>query len=580
MELIKNYIMFQSRITLSLAVFILLMAVIMTIAHHKIVKKNNDFKIWRLFCGVPLILCIFHFIFFHFKGLEEVTVYLYSSIYLSGIFMAVWQFLYKRKNGYRIFAAVMNIMAVISLMATIIIPLSIAPSIRNYTDKSYCSAFKSVVKTMKRDYVLSDWKDIDYDKLEKKILPLVEKAEKEKDKTAYYTALVTYCYYFYDSHVVAMPANDSREKYYNEAKKLLAGNDYGLSMYTLDNGDTIAILVEAESEAEKNGIHNGTIITKWNGKSIKEAKSSIECIYPELAFPVKENEEYIKTFFLAGKGDDKVKITFLNEEGNEQTVSVSKIGDYSERLDMALNKFYHNNEEDDKNFHFKMLTDECGYIKISEEAYDMLSDTKATVTGNHPEVMNMLDKKLKKMSEKGMEKLIIDIRNNEGGSNAISNAIVSLFTDKKLFGYGMGKYKNGIYYMNDYNYIKGNGKWSDIDMVVLVNSQCCSAGDYLAYNFSKMDNVTVMGITTSNGVNQSAGGMCITTDGDFAVLYPIGLMLDENGFPLIDTRTDRQTNINLDEKIKVDYEAAEVMFGENDRDYELEYAVDFLEKSK
>lgn len=577
---IISYIFFQSKITISLAVLILLMTVIMTIFHHIIVKKNADFKIWRLFCVLPLLLCVIHCIFFHFKGIEEVTVFLYGTMYFAGFLMAIWQFLYKRKYGYRIFSVFMNITAVISLAATILIPLSIAPAIRNYTGESYSDAFKSVVNTMKKEYVLSDWKDIDYDSLQDKIMPLVEKAEKNKDKTAYYIALVKYCYYFYDGHVMAMPANDSREKYYDEAKRILARNDYGLSLYTMDNGDTTAILVESGSEAENKGIHNGTVITKWNGKDIDEAKSSIECIYPDLAFPVKENEEYAKSFFLAGKGDDEVKITFLNEAGEEQTVSVSKIGEYSNRLDTALNKFYHNNEddEDDKNFQCRMLTDVCGYMRIKEEEYDSMSDTKATITGKHPEVIKMVDKKLQKMREKGMKKLIIDIRNNEGGSNFISAAIVSLFTDKKMFCQGTGKYKNGIYYMNDYNYIDGNGKWKDIEVVVLVNSQCGSAGDFMAYNFSLIDNVTVMGITTTNGVDQNMGGMCITTGGDFAVLYPIGLILDENGFPLIDTRADRKTNIDLDEKIKIDSEAVEIIFGDNDRDYELECAVKYLEE--
>lgn len=72
---IISYIFFQSKITISLAVLILLMTVIMTIFHHIIVKKNADFKIWRLFCVLPLLLCVIHCIFFHFKGIEEVTVF-------------------------------------------------------------------------------------------------------------------------------------------------------------------------------------------------------------------------------------------------------------------------------------------------------------------------------------------------------------------------------------------------------------------------------------------------------------------------------------------------------------------------
>ena len=46
---------------------------------------------------------------------------------------------------------------------------------------------------------------------------------------------------------------------------------------------------------------------------------------------------------------------------------------------------------------------------------------------------------------------------------------------------------------------------------------------------------------------------------------------------MIDTKADRLTRIPLDVYIPVTKEAALMIFGENDRDYEAEYAVNFLD---
>ena len=90
-----------------------------------------------------------------------------------------------------------------------------------------------------------------------------------------------------------------------------------MSMCTLDNGNTIAVLVEQSGEAYKAGIRNGTVITGWNGRDIKEAAAEVECIYPDLAFAVKENEDFFRPLFLAGKGGETVSVEFVDEDGNK-----------------------------------------------------------------------------------------------------------------------------------------------------------------------------------------------------------------------------------------------------------------------
>ncbi len=437
---------------------------------------------------------------------------------------------------------------------------------------------------MREHYCLNDWKKIDYDFLESTIMPKVKKAQEEQNEVEFCVALCEYCYYFYDGHVMLNYNSNKGKEIYNKAKERLAGNDYGFSMITLDNNETIAIMVDENSQAYKKGIHNGTVITQWNGIEISEAKEKIKCIYPGYAFPVKENEDVLKATFLAGKGGEEHQITFINDNGDEQKVNLKSLGNYADKLDKTLDKFYHEkrysgiDEANNDNFSCKMISDEVGYLKIKSEEYDEILDIKAVIKHEYPEITQLVNQKLEELEKQGMKKLVIDTRNNVGGLDEVGGAVASLFTNEDFFNYSFGEYKNGSYKKTDEHYVKANGIWKDIDVVVLTNSKCMSAGDGLVNNLAKCKNVTIMGVTTSQGVNQNAGGIIYTTDRDFYLVYPFALTLDEKSRPLIDTESDRASKITLDEKIPITKDAAEIIFCDNDRDYELEYALEYLSK--
>ena len=86
-----------------------------------------------------------------------------------------------------------------------------------------------------------------------------------------------------------------------------------------------------------------------------------------------------------------------------------------------------------------------------------------------------------------------------------------------------------------------------------------------------------MGITCSEGIYQNIGGCVVLPGSSFYLHYPIFYSLDSKGGLMIDTKKDRLTRIPLDVYIPVTKEAALVIFGENTRAYEAEYAVNYLD---
>jgi len=457
--------------------------------------------------------------------------------------------------------------------------------VHNYTRYSYAESFKKMLKTMEQEYCLNSWKEIDYDELLEIYLPSVEEAERNRDEAAYSAIITEVTYKFYDSHVGPYLTDDTRLA----TCEYLSGNDYGLSMIRIDDGSVIAVLVEPGCEAATKGIHDGTTIISWDNRNINEAVEDVECIYPGLSFPVEENEDIFRPIFLAGKGGESVSITFLDDNGNERSISVQKIGNYEDRLSVAINCLLHD-DDDYQNFYSCMLDDRCGYLQITSECYDAFGDNISAIKkGYYPELTEYYADLIENLENKGMNYLVIDIRNNGGGYDSVAGALASLFADKKSHMVSFGYEDAQGYHVAESQYIFPDGRYADIPVVVLVNSNCMSAGDGMAKFLGDCPNVTLMGITASSGVNQNNGGYIYLTD-NICVNYPVFLSLSEAGEPFIDTDHTRENKIPLDVVIPITSENAKTIFSIDnydresmekgkivfERDVELEYAVRYL----
>ena len=88
--------------------------------------------------------------------------------------------------------------------------------------------------------------------------------------------------------------------------------------------------------------------------------------------------------------------------------------------------------------------------------------------------------------------------------------------------------------------------------------------------------MTLAGLTDSYGCNQETGGASVLSGGSVYVGFPVGLVLDGNGDPNIDTRADCVSRNPVEERIPLDYDAAMKIFRDRE-DYELEWAMQYLE---
>lgn len=447
--------------------------------------------------------------------------------------------------------------------------------VTDYSKLGWAESFSCMIDTMSESYVSRNYKNIDFEGLKARFVPMVEEAEENNDKKAFAKVLLEYQYEFYDSHIWFLQNSDIL----SQAEEELVGNDYGLSMYQLSSGDTIAIMVEEDSQAEKAGIHNGTVIKEWNGVAVEEAMQDVRCLDYWYQFEVLENETLMKPIFLAGQGGETITVTFISDDGSTKNVQLDSMGSYKSRESAALGHFYSRNRISDDNFSCKMLNQDIGYLRITREHYgDEMYDIWTYVVGKHKKVYDEIDAKLQELSDNGMKYLVMDLRNNGGGYEQIGDAVASLFADRRLTN-KTGIERNGNIIPITKFHTFNEGKWKELPVVVLVNDAAVSSGDVLTHLLSQCPNVTVMGITSSSNSAQTVGGCCYLSGDMFEIYYPIINSLDENN-EVLEVTADRQARVGFDLRIPVDYDAAMLIFSDSEKDYELDYAVDYLYKQQ
>ena len=529
--------------------------VVLITLYNKFSKDPKKEKIWKKLCFIPLVISIIHIIIF-VSGSAFFTILLeYIYIYISSLLIALLPLLIKKRIIY-------NVSKIIIIMACIYFSIVSLDSdkITNYTRKSLRNSYISLCDNFEKNYIMNDWKKIDYKKLKNDGLVLIEEAEQTGNIDKYYEALEDFVNAHNDGH---MGLSFNNNDYI--LKKIQNYNDYGLSLLTLDDGNTIAVDVD-----ENLDIKSGDIITKWDGIPIKDAVKNVKTPIHE---GISENDEITKTFYLSAVGGDTVDVTYVNSNNEEVTTTLKKLDSEMPRAMKSYNTFNHSH--DDKPYDYKMLNDNTGYLKIGVEETNAINDYIAYYTDDHKAAREKFRNSLRELRNNGMKKLVIDIRNNGGGYDEISTALASLFSKEKKYAFSLG------YRLNNKNnslvdhYVLKDGEFSDIKVVVLTNMRCASAGDGIVLYLSRIDGITIAGLTDPEGVNQETGGVVYMPKGA-VINYPVGLILDQDGNPNIDIDDSRTSRNPVDIKIPLTKENAIKIF--DGEDYELEWAIDYLNK--
>lgn len=219
----------------------------------------------------------------------------------------------------------------------------------------------------------------------------------------------------------------------------------GVAVQASDEGYIKAISVFDESPAKKAGIEVGDYITKVDGES----------------YSADQLEEAVSK--IRGNIGEKVKITVLRkndkDKAEEKEIEVERA---DVKVDTVDSKVV---EKDDK---------KIGYIKI-KEFEDVTKEEFA--------------KELKSLKDQNVDGIVMDLRNNPGGSLDVCLAIADTFLDEGVIVSTVDKKGKEIVEKSDKEMDK-------TPMTVLINENSASASEILAGAFKDRGRAKIVGKTS------------------------------------------------------------------------------------
>ena len=543
--------------TLDIVTFVLLPLMsggLWYMAGHADRVKNSK---WRLLWLIPMASC---FMIVYVAGVEKLLI----PAYIGAVILGAGFFIPKIKTR-RAASGLSWVLVLISL------PLCLFN--KAYRSVDYVSDFKDGFESMKAHYVLTEHKQVDWDALYEKYLPEFNAANKAHDKVANEIAWYKFCAEFHDGHVNF----GSDEKTRDAAYSRLSGIDHGLVICTLSDGRTVA--AEVDSSLNALGIHNGTEIISWNGMKPAEADELNE-MKQLFNFADADNQKFFEGTFAAGTGGDSVEAVIKDDSGNIKTVVLDKISDdYYNRAKEVYDKLLKGMNVG--HMTLTKINDTTVCLRIKTMNFDSISEKD-----KHKKMKDELREQILDAKKEGVRDIIIDIRENNGGSGTMVKAIGELFAPE-----GEYYYVSDAYFDHDKKcYVKeGEGKWKvagdvyvdgenilgdDGRIILLVGSHSVSAADHLTKLMSGFENTTVMGFTGPLGSAQGVSPIKLKS-GMFS--YSSSLMLNKDGTVYIDCGTDYNADDDAEVIIPFDEKAFREIFDE-DNDYLMDTAVKYLEE--
>ncbi|MBR6070336.1 MAG: peptidase S41 [Ruminococcus sp.] len=462
-----------------------------------------------------------------------------------------------------------------------------------YRAHDFKGDFEKLYACMREHYVLTEHKDIDWDALYDKYQPIFADIDERQDVGANAIAWGKFCGEFHDGHVNYVYSRDAVSDV-NKALREALGNDYGLAVMHCTDGSFAAVNVDGSLSAY--GIHNGTVITAWDGKAPDEVSKSsplYDCnifSYNEddeepnfdiASFPDIDNEIFWSGIFAAGIGGDTAEVTFIADDGSEQVADLPKMGGYFDRFKATLDII--NGGVKAGNLQWKKLDDTTACLRIKGMSYDTNSYNSSDDDA-YDEMKDEIRETILSYQSEGVKDVIIDLRGNGGGSPHMVNGVLSMFAPKGEH-YCLtnavwdkdnacwAKDEDGSYLRgNDITYqgeeLLGSGR-----VVLIVNSSSVSAADMMTKEAEALGNMTVIGFTSPNGSSQAVGQKRAQNG---SISFSNCIVLDSDGGIMIDSGTDRQSSDGDGVQIvEFGSEAISAIF-DNGEDYLLNKALEML----
>lgn len=380
-------------------------------------------------------------------------------------------------------------------------------AVNDFSELDYPEAFEALFDKASREYPFTVEKAIDWPALKAKISPKVEQARSAQD---FYRALRDLSFAIPDGHVNLQLDN---EVFYQDY-----GGGFGLVLAELNDGRLIVREVLPNSPAQKAGLVAESEITAWNGKSAEQA---IQAVIPGFGPYSTDHARRLSQvgFLTRVPPGSSVQVSFKKPgEAQETQIQMEAVLEYD-----SLFRILPGANADPLALPVEAFTlpdSGLGYIRIN------------TFQDDENLMARLWDRYLQSLIDEQVPGLILDLRQNSGGSGGMAQNYAGYFFEEEFELY------NRLYY----NEISGEfepdetpsrilpaPKYYAGQIAVLIGPDCISACEGFAYAMQHDGRAIVVGHYPSAGAFGEVGQGQYKLPDDLSMQFPTGRFETSDG---------------------------------------------------
>jgi C-terminal processing protease CtpA/Prc len=381
----------------------------------------------------------------------------------------------------------------------------------DYSDLSYTEAFDSFVEKLSKEYAFTDLKGLDWQQIHTDLRPLFEEADEKQDAQLFRIALRELARSIPDGHISGPFISD-------EFIEQTSGG-LGIAIRELDDGRIMANFLTPGSPAEEAGIELGAEILAFNGIPIDEVVSST---IPQYGSFSTEHVKRLQQLRYASRFPvgTEVSVTFKNPDSDSgQTVDLTAVLEPESFRFSSLNSGIDGFELP---VEYELLPGtQFGYVKINSFSdNDLLS-------------IQLWERMIRNLKEQNIPGLIIDMRQNRGGSGFLADAMAAYFFEESHVLGNTGHYNEELddFFFDSRGeqrfYLPAEELRYDGEVAVLVGPNCNSACEFFSYDMTIADRAAIVGQYPTAGLGGSIERVLMPEGEIFQ--FTSGRAVDANG---------------------------------------------------
>ncbi len=381
----------------------------------------------------------------------------------------------------------------------------------DFSDLNYVEGFDAMLDKMSKEYAFTEYKGIDWEAIAAEMRPRFEEAEANNDPQAYRLALRDFARMIPDGHV----GGGFMSVGFRES---IAGG-LGIAIRELDDGRTIVNYLTAGGPADEAGIVLGAEILALNDLPIADYVGQI---VPASSPFSTEHFKRLQQLRYATRAplDTDVTITYQNTDAAApETVTLTTVDEVES---FNFSSFNAGRSGTELPVEFEILDDGVGYARIYSFSDNELLSAQ------------LWERLMRTLNEQGVPGLIIDMRQNRGGSGFLADQMAAYFFNEELELGNTGFYdeKTGDFFFDpntvDRFYppedesLRYNG-----DVAVIVGPNCASACEFFSYDLTQQARADIVGSYPTGGLGGSVSDFLMPESEFFR--FTVGRAVDMNG---------------------------------------------------